>query len=114
MASSLPDHDPRTVARLDRVATSTSARWVVDAILARDPVSRNVDAELRDRRTFGERLSDRIAEIGGSWGFILAFVATLAAWIVVNSLLLASRRVAFDPYPYILLDLVPSPPMSIR
>lgn len=54
--------------------------------------------------TWGERLSDRIAEFGGSWTFILSFMATLFGWILLNSVFLTQR--AFDPYPYILLNLV--------
>ena len=54
--------------------------------------------------TFGELLSDRIAEFGGSWGFLLVFGAVMALWIGINSLTLLSRP--FDPYPYILLNLL--------
>src|SRR5690606_6651438 len=55
--------------------------------------------------TFGARLADRMASFGGSWTFILSFLAILAAWIVLNSFILQSRNRAFDPYPYILLNL---------
>ncbi|HEX6013829.1 MAG TPA: DUF1003 domain-containing protein [Geminicoccaceae bacterium] len=54
--------------------------------------------------TFGERLADRVAASGGSWRFILLFAVAMAAWMGLNSWLLASR--AFDPFPYILLNLV--------
>ena len=50
-----------------------------------------------------ERLSDRVAEIGGSWIFILGFAATLVAWVLLNSLLLARP---FDSYPFIFLNLL--------
>jgi len=53
--------------------------------------------------TFGQRIADRVAEIGGSWGFVVGFLAVLGAWIALN-VELAVR--AFDPYPYILLNLV--------
>lgn len=52
----------------------------------------------------GERLADRIATFGGSWKFILAFSGFLVMWILANAWLLASR--AFDPYPFILLNLI--------
>ncbi|HEV8201100.1 MAG TPA: DUF1003 domain-containing protein [Candidatus Polarisedimenticolia bacterium] len=58
----------------------------------------------RDARTTGERVADKVAAFGGSWTFIGIFVATLLAWIALNSWILASR--AFDPYPYILLNLL--------
>lgn len=54
--------------------------------------------------TFGDRVADRLAEIGGSWTFILAFGAVLLVWIAFNSTALFFQP--FDPYPYILLNLV--------
>lgn len=54
--------------------------------------------------SFGDRLADSIARIGGSWSFILAFCGFLVFWAVVNSVLLATG--AFDPYPYIFLNLM--------
>jgi uncharacterized membrane protein len=54
--------------------------------------------------TFGERLSDNVARFGGSWRFIIIFMAVLWIWIIVNSLILGSK--AFDPYPYILMNLI--------
>ena len=54
--------------------------------------------------TFGERLADKVATFGGSWVFISIFGAVLLSWIVLNSLFLSKN--AFDPYPYILLNLV--------
>src|SRR5581483_7431161 len=61
--------------------------------------------ELFDKTlTFGERLSDRLAEFGGSWRFLICFGAVLLAWIAINGAVLATR--AFDPYPFILLNLI--------
>jgi uncharacterized membrane protein len=54
--------------------------------------------------TFGERLSDKVAKFGGSWRFIIIFMAVLWIWILVNSLILGAK--AFDPYPYILMNLI--------
>ncbi len=54
--------------------------------------------------TFGQRLADKVAEFGGSWNFILIFLGILVVWIVANSI--ALMRKPFDPYPYILLNLV--------
>jgi uncharacterized membrane protein len=53
---------------------------------------------------FGDRLSDRIASVGGSWAFILSFFVALILWIILNTLVMQTG--AFDPYPYILLNLV--------
>lgn len=54
--------------------------------------------------TFGERLADRVAEFGGSWTFILLFAGFLLGWAVLNTAVLQSH--AFDPYPYVFLNLI--------
>ena len=70
-------------------------------LLLASTVSTDIDNHLK-RRSLGERVADRIAKVAGSWSFILLFVAFLALWIVGNSFLL---REAYDPYPFILLNL---------
>jgi uncharacterized membrane protein len=57
-----------------------------------------------ERLTFGERLADKVAAIGGSWGFIVAFGLFLGAWAVLNTVVLV--RHAFDPFPFIFLNLM--------
>lgn len=52
----------------------------------------------------GQSISDKVARFGGSWKFIISFSVLLAVWIVINSLLPTSKR--FDPYPFILMNLV--------
>lgn len=52
----------------------------------------------------GEKMADKVAEFGGSWTFIISFGTVLIVWIVLNSFFLVQK--AFDPYPYILLNLV--------
>ncbi|MEO6969540.1 MAG: DUF1003 domain-containing protein, partial [Chthoniobacterales bacterium] len=54
--------------------------------------------------TFGQHLSDKIASFGGSWTFIIVFFAILLIWIAINGIILATR--AFDPYPFILMNLI--------
>jgi uncharacterized membrane protein len=66
-------------------------------------VSDNTHREFERSLTLGERIADKVAEFGGSWRFIIVFFAVMAAWIVVNSILVL--RDPFDPYPYILLNL---------
>jgi uncharacterized membrane protein len=80
-------------------------RQIIERVIERVPISRNTYTQMEDERTFGERVADRIAEFGGSWTFIGLFLATLLAWVVLNSYVLARRDEAFDPYPYILLNL---------
>lgn len=55
------------------------------------------------QRTFGQRLADDIAAFGGSWGFIILFFTLLTVWMILNSLALIRH---WDPYPFILLNLV--------
>jgi uncharacterized membrane protein len=78
-------------------------RVVVERFISGGRVSRDVRRELHASRTLGERVADRVAAIGGSWAFIVCFGVVLVVWMVANSFLLAK---AFDPYPYILLNLV--------
>jgi uncharacterized membrane protein len=64
-----------------------------------------LEAERDDCPGFGQRVADRIADVGGSWTFIIGFVVVLLSWIGINALFLSKSR-AFDPYPFILLNLV--------
>ncbi|MFP5264888.1 MAG: DUF1003 domain-containing protein [Blastocatellia bacterium] len=68
-------------------------------------ISRDTSYDFQQQATFGQRLADRVAAFGGSWTFILIFSAMLSSWVVLNSFILARRGTAFDPYPYILLNL---------
>ncbi|QFY60174.1 DUF1003 domain-containing protein [Rhizobium grahamii] len=67
-------------------------------------ISTDINAALKAESTSGERLADSIARVGGSWSFILAFLAFLVFWCIVNTVVLLTR--AFDPYPFIFLNLV--------
>ncbi|MBI5593207.1 MAG: DUF1003 domain-containing protein [Deltaproteobacteria bacterium] len=77
---------------------------VLESLRQQEILSRNPDEELESALTRGQRLADRIAAVGGSWTFITWFVLVLFVWIVINSIALFSQP--FDPYPYILLNLV--------
>ncbi len=67
---------------------------------------RDANQEIADRRTLGEHASDTIAAFGGSWTFILLFFAWLIFWAVLNTDVLGPRHEAFDPYPYVFLNLI--------
>jgi uncharacterized membrane protein len=77
-------------------------RRVIAHTVRRERTARDINAEFDQQLTFGDRLADRIASSGGSWTFICAFVAVLLGWIAYNT----ERPASFDPYPYILLNLV--------
>ncbi|MEP9358023.1 DUF1003 domain-containing protein [Sphingomonas sp. KR3-1] len=72
--------------------------------LRRLGVGRDPHALFDARQTFGEKLADRVAAVGGSWGFIMGFGLFLAAWAVLNTVVLAKH--AFDPFPFIFLNLM--------
>lgn len=85
---------------------SERERRVITRVAERSQISRDVNSVFEEKQTFGDRLADRVARFGGSWAFIILFLSTLAAWTVLNSVVLASYHEAFDPYPYIFLNLV--------
>jgi len=63
----------------------------------------DVQKQLDETITFGERVADSVAKFGGSWPFIIGFLSFLAVWIIINSFALFGKN--FDPYPFILLNL---------
>ncbi|MGD8386691.1 MAG: DUF1003 domain-containing protein [Desulfobacteraceae bacterium] len=77
---------------------------VLESLQRHETLSSNVDAEFAKALTPGEKLSDRIASFGGSWTFIILFGSILLTWVALNSFLII--RKPFDPYPFILLNLV--------
>lgn len=83
-----------------------SEQRVVERLKERALISRNPDQEYDEALTLGQRLADRIATFGGSWTFILLFLAMLMSWIVLNTIVLAQVRSPFDPYPYVFLNLI--------
>src|SRR5256714_6945080 len=77
---------------------------VIESLRQHEIVSSDIGQQFEKKLTFGERLSDRIASFGGSWRFIILFGAVLLLWIVANAMFLMNR--GFDPYPFILLNLI--------
>lgn len=69
-----------------------------------DLMTSNVDESFDTNLTFGQRTSDKIAAFGGSWKFIIIFFAIIVLWMITNVFLLSNK--AFDPFPFILLNLV--------
>src|SRR5437764_3359234 len=83
---------------------STLDQEVVESLQQHEILSSDISKQFETKLTFGERLSDRIASFGGSWRFISLFGAVLFGWIILNGILLMNR--GFDPYPFILLNLI--------
>ncbi|HML42256.1 MULTISPECIES: DUF1003 domain-containing protein [Hyphomicrobium] len=78
-------------------------RRVAESLATHDTLSENVEAEFEEKRTFGEIVSDHLASFGGSWVFIISFLVMLGVWMAYNA---ARGSDTFDPYPFILLNLV--------
>jgi uncharacterized membrane protein len=70
----------------------------------RAPRVRDVNEVFDQRLTFGDRLADRVAAIGGSWNFIIGFGLFMMVWAVLNTVVLT--RHPFDPFPFIFLNLM--------
>src|SRR5436189_990614 len=77
---------------------------VIESLREHEVLTENIEKQFERKLTFGEHLSDKIATFGGSWRFIILFGAVLLGWIALNAALLANR--GFDPYPFILLNLI--------
>lgn len=77
---------------------------VVSSLRDNALLSENINEEYEQTLTFGDRIADKVAEFGGSWKFIIWFAVVLAIWITVNTVLVIAGP--FDPYPFILLNLV--------
>ena len=79
---------------------------VLKTIADRLHISRNVIKDYEQQYTFGQRVADKVASFGGSWTFIILFGGILLIWIGLNSFFLIHIHKVFDPFPYILLNLV--------
>lgn len=67
-------------------------------------ISKDINSLDDENLTLGQRTADKIAAFGGSWTFIISFGVVLAAWIIINTVILVKH--AFDPYPFVFLNLV--------
>jgi len=77
---------------------------VLEKMKANKFVADNVEPEIESESSFADRLSDTIAEFGGSWKFIISFLSMMAIWMGMNVFWYNNK--GFDPYPFILLNLV--------
>ncbi len=93
-----------SVMMAERGELTTLEHDILNSLSSDEVLTRDTDPDYEQNLSFGDRLSDKIAAFGGSWRFIITFGAILFGWIVVNTAILVSRP--FDPYPFILLNLV--------
>jgi len=93
------------------VICEIGARMRQTNALVSQRASRNINVEMEERATIGQRIADRVASFGGSWTFIMIYVGFLLGWIALNTFVLVhygrgASGAQFDPYPYILLNLM--------
>jgi uncharacterized membrane protein len=89
----------REVAELPELQATVKDAMRQDAL-----ITKQLESEVSGGRTLGQRLADNIATFGGSWTFILSFGGFLLLWITLNAVFLLNQ--GFDPYPFILLNLI--------
>ncbi len=96
----------------ERGELSDLDRRVAESMALHETIAENVEEEYEDQRTFGEKLSDRLASFGGSWAFLISFGIFLAIWMAYN--VYQGEKAAFDAYPFILLNLILSTIAAIQ
>jgi uncharacterized membrane protein len=79
-------------------------KTVLGALKNRSTLTDKIEDDEPEKYTLGQRMADKVATFGGSWRFIMLFMSFLFAWIIVNVLFLLNQP--FDPYPFILLNLI--------
>jgi uncharacterized membrane protein len=94
----------KNVLEKEKGEISTIEEQVIRSVKENKLLSKNINTEFEQKLTFGEPLADRIADFGGSWKFIVIFGGVLLLWVAGNAMILIRRP--FDPYPFILLNLV--------
>ncbi|MBU3077047.1 DUF1003 domain-containing protein [Sphingomonas quercus] len=87
---------------------------VLESIDAHTPIARDATDIDDDQASFGDRMSDRVAAVGGSWGFIIMFTVVLIGWMLLNTDVLVHWGLEFDPYPYVFLNLMLSTLAAIQ
>jgi uncharacterized membrane protein len=85
---------------------------VMDAIKNNSILTENIEDKIEGKLTLGQRLADKIASFGGSWSFIIIFFSFILVWMGINVWVLATKP--FDPFPFILLNLILSCLASIQ
>jgi uncharacterized membrane protein len=89
-------------------------RNVLETFEERRPISRDAADIEEAEASFGDRLADKVAAVGGSWGFIITFAAILIGWMLLNTDVLSHLGYEFDPYPYVFLNLMLSTLAAIQ
>jgi len=90
--------------QIEKGELSALEQQVMKSLADQEILSKNINVEFEQKLTMGNRLADRMATFAGSWTFIVCFFFILLLWIGINAFVLLQRP--FDPYPFILLNLI--------
>ena len=85
---------------------SSMETQVLGSIKKEEILARKLMREEHRKDTFGQRMADKLATLGGSWTFLISFGSFLALWIGANLLVAVFGKPGFDPYPFIFLNLM--------
>jgi uncharacterized membrane protein len=109
---------PTMETRMNKTTEDLASRWlkrradglstlesrVLKSTIDRTTITRDTNKAVALHQSFGDRVADAVARFGGSWVFILGFLAFLFVWTIANAFMLGQK--SFDPYPFIFLNLV--------
>jgi uncharacterized membrane protein len=98
------DNDINNLLKAESEKLTKLQQIVKEAMEEEKLIVENLLHQPKEILNFGQRVSDRVASFGGSWKFIISFTILLTGWILFNSI--APNRDDFDPYPFILMNLV--------
>ena len=93
----------RELLEKERAELSSLEENIAESMKNHELTAKNVNIEFDRQLSFGDRVSDRLADFAGSWTFIGLFTGFLIVWVTINVIVLIARP--FDPYPFILLNL---------
>ncbi|MEZ5148399.1 MAG: DUF1003 domain-containing protein [Bacteroidales bacterium] len=94
----------KTILEEERGSLTSLEEEVLESMKNAETLSRDVNVQMKEMLSIGDKLADKVADFGGSWKFIIFFMIVLVLWIIINSFVLISKP--FDPYPYILMNLI--------
>ncbi len=93
-----------SVIKTEKGALSDLEKQVVKSFEEQELLTKNINTEFEGQLTIGQKIADKVADFGGSWSFIITFGSVILVWVIINSVLLIKKP--FDPYPFILLNLL--------
>ncbi len=100
--------------KIEKREASKLEKEVIQSINDNEVLSHKIGKEQLPPLSYGQKIADKVAAFGGSWGFIICFFIFLGIWMGINMLILATGTQPFDPYPFILLNLLLSTLASIQ